>query len=102
MHTHSVCFAAVPRAHCTASQGKNSSFPWLRDGTRVAVSTCVTRIDPSSCRGSHSPMCGHGRIAAIPSTRSASARWRSRLQTHPMQDDGRSPLLGGTAHRLPL
>ena len=47
----------------------------VRDSNRLPVLAARSElIRGASCRGSHSPLCGHGRIAAIPFTRSASAR----------------------------
>ena len=85
MHTHGVCFDATRRVNRDRIVQCTVIFAVTADGMRVAISRCVTRIDQvlatrreiirgSSYRGSHSPMCGHGRLAAIPSTRSASTR----------------------------
>jgi hypothetical protein len=78
----------------------------------LPFSSCGTRMDRVlarrrepirglSCRGSRSPRRGCGRVAATPWTRSASARRRSRLPAHPMQDDERIALRGASVHRLP-
>jgi hypothetical protein len=79
---HGVCVDTTPRVN---RDRIHRHLSVTEHGAQVAVSMCVTRIDPvlatckeisrgSSCRGSHSPRCGHSRLAATPSTRSAPAR----------------------------
>ena len=85
VNTHDVCFDTTPRAQSHRIVECTLMLAATVHGMRVAIHRCVTRIEPvpatrrelirgSSYRGPHSPMCGHGRLAAIPSTRSASAR----------------------------
>jgi hypothetical protein len=84
MQTHGVCFDAAPRMNRDRIVECTVILTVRSDGMRVATSRRVTRIDPVlatrseivrgfSSRGSSSPMCGYGRLAAIPSTRPASA-----------------------------
>jgi hypothetical protein len=46
VHTHGACFNAMLRVHRTASLSGCSWLAVAVDGTRVAISRCVTRIDP--------------------------------------------------------